>query len=148
MELSHTAVRAKIQKAPSATNTPACLKLSTSALPMMQSAITVRKKVTTSVCAALLKLCVVLKKNQKLVYMLCDIWCWSIDCWNRHNGPEHPFKTWHWSSKAAGLFGFFSSPVVFSPAAERLRFGPGLIRMFMLEFPKNWKPSQSWRKSI
>lgn len=51
MELSHTAVRAKIQKAPSATNMPACLKLSTSALPMMQCAITVReKKVTATVC--------------------------------------------------------------------------------------------------
>lgn len=136
MELSHTAVRAKIQKAPSATNMPACLKLSTSALPMMQSAITARKKVTTSVCAMLLKLCVVLKKNQKLVFMLCDIWCWSIDCWNRHNGPEHPFKTWHWSSKAVLLF---SSPAVFSPAADRRRFGPGLIHMFMLEFPKKKK---------
>lgn len=73
MELSHTAVRAKIQKAPSATNMPACLKLSTSALPMMQSAITVgKKKVTTSVCAVLLKLCVVLKKKIKSLF-LCSV---------------------------------------------------------------------------
>lgn len=65
MELSHTAVRAKIQKAPSATNMPACLKLSTSALPMMQCAITERKKVTTSVCALLIKQSVVSERRKK-----------------------------------------------------------------------------------
>lgn len=92
MELSHTAVRAKIQKAPSATNMPACLKLSTSALPMMQCAITAREKKkkkghSQCVCPAYKAECGVgkkkkkIKKNPKLVFFylfiffctLCDI---------------------------------------------------------------------------
>lgn len=65
MEQSHSAVRAKIQKAPSATNVVARLTPSTSALPMMPSAVPVGKNVTTSMCAMQVKLCMVLRKRRK-----------------------------------------------------------------------------------
>ncbi|CAK6972033.1 uncharacterized protein K02A2.6-like [Scomber scombrus] len=57
MEKSHTTVRSKIIKAPSATNVVAHLTLGMNVQQMKLSAIPVEKKVTTSVCAVQAKQC-------------------------------------------------------------------------------------------
>lgn len=73
MEQSHTTVRAKIQKAPSATNMVASLTLSTSALPMILSTASCGKMATTSVCAMKVKLYMVLRERRKAFLTLLHL---------------------------------------------------------------------------
>ncbi len=81
-EQSHTAVRAKTQKAPSVINALANVKLITSTLPMMPSPIHAEKRATTSVCVCAGKTVHGIEEEEESFFLgsvTSDVNAWTAD---------------------------------------------------------------------